>query len=163
MRIFQNLFLKHHYRSEHPALIEFSNRHFYTNSLIAYPSVNSTNYPIQLHYCENGIFDERENEQEAKMIAKLLEEKLKLNQSIGVVAFSETQLNCIYRQLSPSIQLKMAERIDEGTHNFVGSAENLKMLAEGKHPSQRKITCSCGKTVSTSMYKRWHGDNCKQK
>ena len=120
----KNLFLKHHYRSEHPALIEFSNRHFYTNSLIAYPSVNSTNYPIQLHYCENGIFDERENEQEAKMIAKLLEEKLKLNQSIGVVAFSETQLNCIYRQLSPSIQLKMAERIDEGTL-FFKSLENV--------------------------------------
>ena len=55
------------------------------------------------------------------------------------------------------------KRIDEGTHNFVGSAANLKMLAEGKHPSQRKMTCSCGKTVSTSMYKRWHGDNCKQK
>ena len=55
------------------------------------------------------------------------------------------------------------KRIDEGTHNFVGSAANLKMLAEGKHPSQRKMTCSCGKTVSVSMYKRWHGDNCKQK
>jgi hypothetical protein len=55
------------------------------------------------------------------------------------------------------------KRIDEGTHNFVGSAANLKMLAEGKHPSQRKMTCSCGKTVSTSMYKRWHGDNCKKK
>jgi hypothetical protein len=55
------------------------------------------------------------------------------------------------------------KRIDEGTHNFVGSAANLKMLAEGKHPSQRKMTCSCGKTVSTSMYTRWHGDNCKMK
>ena len=55
------------------------------------------------------------------------------------------------------------KRIDEGTHNFVGSAANLKMLAEGKHPSQRKMTCNCGKTVSTSMYKRWHGDNCKMK
>jgi hypothetical protein len=55
------------------------------------------------------------------------------------------------------------KRIDEGTHNLVGSAANLKMLAEGKHPSQRKMTCSCGKTVSTSMYKRWHGDNCKMK
>ena len=55
------------------------------------------------------------------------------------------------------------KRIDEGTHNFVGSAANLKMLAAGKHPSQRKMTCSCGKTVSSSMYKRWHGDNCKMK
>ena len=55
------------------------------------------------------------------------------------------------------------KRIDAGTHNFVGSAANLKMLAEGRHPSQRKMKCSCGKSVSVGMYKRWHGDNCKQK
>jgi hypothetical protein len=55
------------------------------------------------------------------------------------------------------------QRVEQGTHNFVGSASNLKMLAEGKHPSQRKITCSCGKTVSGGMYKRWHGDKCKLK
>jgi hypothetical protein len=54
------------------------------------------------------------------------------------------------------------QRVEQGTHNFVGSAANLKMLAEGKHPSQRKITCICGKTVSGGMYKRWHGNNCKQ-
>lgn len=56
------------------------------------------------------------------------------------------------------------KRVDEGTHNFVGSASNLKMLAEGKHPSQRKLTCPhCNKTVSSGMYTRWHGDNCKLK
>jgi hypothetical protein len=55
------------------------------------------------------------------------------------------------------------KRIDAGTHNFVGSAANLKMLAEGRHPSQRKMKCSCGKSVSVGMYKRWHGDNCKLK
>jgi hypothetical protein len=55
------------------------------------------------------------------------------------------------------------KRIDAGTHNFVGSAANLKMLAEGKHPSQQKMTCSCGKSVSLGMYKRWHGDKCKLK
>jgi hypothetical protein len=55
------------------------------------------------------------------------------------------------------------KRIDAGTHNFVGSAANLKMLAEGRHPSQRKMKCSCGKSISVGMYKRWHGDNCKQK
>jgi len=55
------------------------------------------------------------------------------------------------------------QRVEQGTHNFMGSAANLKMLAEGKHPSQRKITCSCGKTVSGGMYKRWHGDKCKLK
>jgi hypothetical protein len=35
-------------------------------------------------------------------------------------------------------------------------------LAQGKHPSQMKKTClHCGKTVSTGMYARWHGDRCR--
>lgn len=55
-------------------------------------------------------------------------------------------------------------RIKDGTHNFLGSASNLKMLQNGKHPSQKKIICEhCGKTVSSGMFKRWHGDNCKKK
>jgi hypothetical protein len=56
------------------------------------------------------------------------------------------------------------KRVEAGTHNFMGSAANLKRLSEGTHPSQRKATCEhCQKTVSIGMYKRWHGDNCKQK
>ena len=54
--------------------------------------------------------------------------------------------------------------IEEGKNPWVGSTQNEKMLAEGKHPSQIKKTCEhCGKTVSKGMYKRWHGDNCKNK
>lgn len=146
----KNIFLKHHYRSEHTALIEFSNRHFYGNSLIAYPSINSTKYPIQLHYCENGLFDERENIEEAIMVAKLLEEKLELNQSIGVVAFSETQLNCIFHQLSPSIQLKIAERIDQGTL-FFKSLENV----QGEECDALLISFGYGKNSDGEFHMRF--------
>jgi hypothetical protein len=69
--------------------------------------------------------------------------------------------NGTHNWLGPEANQK---RIDAGTHNFLGSASNLKMLAEGRHPSQQKKTCEhCGKTISSSMYKRWHGDNCKSK
>lgn len=62
--------------------------------------------------------------------------------------------------LGPELNKK---RVEAGTHNFVGSEVNLKRLAEGRHPSQMKKTCEhCDKTVSVGMYKRWHGDNCKQ-
>ena len=53
-------------------------------------------------------------------------------------------------------------RVKAGTHNFLGADANLKRLAEGRHPSQQKVTCQhCGKTVSVGMHKRWHGNNCK--
>lgn len=52
-------------------------------------------------------------------------------------------------------------RIDAGTHNLLGPDSNLKRLAEGTHPSQSETTCLCCRwTVPTSMFKRWHGDNC---
>ena len=50
----KKVMLKHHYRSEHPGLIAFSNKHFYNNNLIVYPSAVHQSQPIQLHYCENG-------------------------------------------------------------------------------------------------------------
>ena len=81
---------------------------------------------------------------------------------------------------SPNAEGKLNKKLVEaGTHNFlgpehnrrmiaegknpwVGSASNLKRLAEGTHPSQQKKTCEhCGKTSSVGMYARWHGDNCK--
>jgi hypothetical protein len=56
------------------------------------------------------------------------------------------------------------KRVEAGTHNFVGSEANLARLAAGTHPSQQKKTCEhCGKTSSVGMYKRWHGDNCKER
>jgi hypothetical protein len=83
---------------------------------------------------------------------------------------------------SPNAGGKMnAERIAEGTHNFlgpehnrkmiaegknpwVGSASNLRRLAQGTHPSQQKKTCEhCNKTVSIGMHTRWHGDRCRSR
>jgi hypothetical protein len=56
-----------------------------------------------------------------------------------------------------------AKRVKAGTHNLLGSSSNLDRLAAGTHPSQMKKTCEhCSKTVSVSMYARWHGDHCRQ-
>lgn len=120
----KNRSLKHHYRSVHPALIEFSNRHFYSNSLIAYPSANSVDNPIQLHRCENGIFENRVNEEEAKMVVGLIERKLQLSDSFGVVAFSESQLDCIWKKLNPTTQSHISEKIETG-NVFFKSLENV--------------------------------------
>lgn len=60
--------------------------------------------------------------------------------------------------LGPKVNHK---RISEGTHNFLGADLNKSRLAAGTHPSQKIMTCTCGKTVSVGMFKRWHGENCK--
>ncbi|MFA7272356.1 MAG: AAA domain-containing protein [Crocinitomicaceae bacterium] len=116
--------LKHHYRSEHPALIAFSNEHFYENQLIAYPSANGHNSAIQTHFVPDGKFVERENVKEAQALAKLLEKQLLQTDSLGVVAFSETQLSCIFKSLSSKSQVILEERIEQNTC-FFRALENI--------------------------------------
>ena len=56
------------------------------------------------------------------------------------------------------------KRVAEGTHNFLGGKSAKNQLANGTHPSQIKKSClHCSKTVSSGMFNRWHGDNCKSK
>jgi hypothetical protein len=56
------------------------------------------------------------------------------------------------------------KRVAEGNHNFLGGQSVKNQLANGTHPSQIKKTCPhCSKTVSSGMFNRWHGDNCKSK
>ncbi len=116
--------LKHHYRSQNPELIAFSNKHFYNDELIAYPSANSSVNPLQLHFVEDGKFIDRENVIEAKQVADSLETLLKQKETIGIVAFSETQLACIYKHLSPDSQQILDERIEQNTC-FFRALENI--------------------------------------
>ena len=110
--------LKHHYRSEHPALIQFSNRHFYDNQLIVYPAHQHAEKPIQIHFVENGIFTDRQNLEEAKQVANQIEESLSSSDSMGIVAFSEQQLNCIWKQLSASAEEKLNDKIEKSEAFF---------------------------------------------
>ena len=56
------------------------------------------------------------------------------------------------------------QRVEDGTHNFLGGESTRNQLANGTHPSQIKKVCMyCNKTVSSGMFSRWHGDNCKNK
>ncbi|HLP56966.1 MAG TPA: AAA domain-containing protein [Fluviicola sp.] len=108
--------LKHHYRSEHPALIAFSNRHFYNNELVAYPTAKSS-YPLHWHPVENGIYENRTNSEEAKAVAAFLED-FNWKKSIGIIAFSQQQLDCTWQQLSPKTQERISEGIEKNTVFF---------------------------------------------
>ena len=115
--------LSHHYRSLHPGLISFSNKHFYNGSLSAYPAFNSSN-PIQRYFIEKGRFIDRKNELEAKALAEHLEKHLTCSDRLGIVAFSEEQLNTIQGQLTFEGRQLLSERIEDGSV-FFKSIENV--------------------------------------
>lgn len=117
-----NCSLKHHYRSADPALIAFSNKHFYDNLLLTYPSptrVQAINY----HFIKNALFVDRKNTQEAQAVADKLTQ-LDWSKRIGIIAFSEQQLAEIWANCSPSIQ----DKINQGVENnsvFFKTLENV--------------------------------------
>lgn len=93
-----------HYRSQQSSLIEFSNRHFYQNALIALPSYPSYK-AITSVYTPDCQYHGGINVGEAKVAKELLMQRMKgPTDTIGLVAFSEKQLKTIIDQCSPEEQ-----------------------------------------------------------
>lgn len=115
--------LSHHYRSLHPELMAFSNRHFYKDTLTAYQAYG-IEMPIRHHFVADGIFEDRKNLQEAQAIAQAIKEVIQTNDTLGIVAFSEEQLTCIRKSLSEKTSKLLQERMEEGTA-FLKSIENV--------------------------------------
>ena len=113
-----NVHLTHHYRSEDPRLIAFSNKYFYSDQLIAFPSAHTNLSPIELVYCPTGRYIDRTNKEEAKAVAKQIELALNDKKSIGIVAFSATQLAAIERELSVEAINQLEELIESGSGFF---------------------------------------------
>jgi hypothetical protein len=134
--------LKHHYRSEHPDLIRFSNRYFYGNELLAFPSYHQEKTPLNFHYCEEGVFDERTNIPEAMALAALLSQILDTNERIGIVAFSETQLKTIYNHVPLEKKPLLEQRIEKGDV-FLKSLENV----QGDECDRLLISFGYGRTA----------------
>lgn len=111
--------LRHHYRSEDPRLIAFSNAHFYGQSLMVWPSKYNKKHGVFDHFISDGIYTHQRNVKEAKALASDLSQRLLDPQKIGVVAFSESQLICIFEQLSQTDQSKLEQRIQERSAFFL--------------------------------------------
>jgi len=109
---FDKAFLRHHYRSKYPQLIAFSNKYFYNNQLITYPSYPDKSDCIQLHYCPEGIFENRGNLVEARKAVELLLSYLPNQKSIGVVAFSQQQIDLILSEIPANYLSTVAEAIE---------------------------------------------------
>ena len=87
--------LNGHYRSKALELIQFSNHHFYNDSLTVIPAreyLNSAAPAIE-YVKVNGIWDNKRNKAEAEEVAKLLERLIleDASKSVGIITFNYHQ------------------------------------------------------------------------
>lgn len=98
--------LKWHYRSKNEQLIAFSNKNFYDNELITFPSSvhDQEGVGVDYHFVEGGIFDRKSktNRAEAEAVAEIVFRHIEEHpdQSIGVVAFNIGQQELIDKVIS---------------------------------------------------------------
>lgn len=111
--------LKWHYRSRHDSLIAVSNREFYENKLVIFPSpgVNPKAKGLRFNHIKESTYDRggsRSNKLEARAVAHaVMKHATKTPElSLGVVAFSTAQRDCIM------FELEKLRRTDEGCEEF---------------------------------------------
>lgn len=97
--------LKWHYRSRYEQLISFSNKNFYQNDLVTFPSSKKDTRGIGVdYYYVDGVFDRtnKTNFAEAERVVDLVFESFEKHpeRSVGVVAFSISQQNLIERRIN---------------------------------------------------------------
>lgn len=118
------IFLSNHYRSTHPKLIEFSNTNFYGNRLKAFQDLCAIKNPIKHHFISDGLYSNRQNIKEAKAIAVKIKSEINNPLKIGIVAFSEIQLELIHDYLDNDTRIKFEKRLKDHTA-FSHSLENV--------------------------------------
>ncbi|MCR2803978.1 DUF3320 domain-containing protein [Paenibacillus soyae] len=123
-----------HYRSRHESLIAFSNRHFYENKLLTFPSPSERQSSVKWHpvggYYDRGKTKQNRAEAEAVVqeIARRLRDPELSRRSMGVVTFNSIQQTLIedllddaYRR-EPELE-QAASRLYEPI--FVKNLENV--------------------------------------
>ena len=90
--------LQWHYRSRHEGLITFSNRQYYENDLLTFPSPEIENEGVHFRHLPNARYDKgksRTNRQEAEALVQELVSRLRNPslppRSYGVITFSQAQ------------------------------------------------------------------------
>jgi transcription elongation GreA/GreB family factor len=101
--------LRWHYRSQHEALIHFSNHHFYDRRLIIFPSPYGAQAGLGLrhHYVSKGLYENRRNIEEAKRVADAVIQHF-LNhhdESLGVATLNIPQRDLIEEEIDRRLRL----------------------------------------------------------
>ena len=152
--VFTRRLLRWHYRSRHPSLIAFSNRHFYDNRLMLFPSphYSGESVGIKLHPVEDGVFDNQVNTKEAHAIADRVTMLILENPSLslGVATMNAKQKELIDRLIEEHAKKNQtfAEAWEKNqTENeplFVKNLENV----QGDEREVMIISCTYGRSTA---------------
>ncbi|MDY6929754.1 MAG: DUF4011 domain-containing anti-phage protein Hhe [Pseudomonadota bacterium] len=154
--------LRWHYRSQHESLIAFSNRNFYDNDLVIFPSphAKAQEYGVKFSYVKGGRFVNQYNVEEARVVAKAAVKHAlnHPNESLGIVAMSSKQREQIERAVEEECKADdaVAEAI-EGLRNledglFIKNLENV----QGDERDVIFISCTYGPSeIGGRVYQRF--------
>jgi very-short-patch-repair endonuclease len=114
--------LRWHYRSRHPSLISFSNRHFYNGDLIVFPAPGQQldGLGIRFQKVDGGLYEFNRNEPEARTVLAAVKEHVRTrsDQSLLVVT-----LNIRQRDLIDDLVLEEKKK-DPALAGFLSKWEN---------------------------------------
>lgn len=135
MPMFNTRRLRWHYRSKHESLIAFSNKNFYDEDLVLFPSPfqASNEFGVKLHHVTRGRFVNRRNVEEAQEVVRAAIHHLleRPNESLGIVAMNIQQREEIEKQLEQhikdNIQIKHAYESNSRSEEplFIKNLENV--------------------------------------
>lgn len=132
-----DVYLKVHYRSQHDALIRYSNHYFYEDRLLTFPSALGTRPGLGIRsiYLPDGRFEaggSRTNRVEAEQVVHIVFELMQTqppSESIGVVALSRAQADLIQELIDARrlLDRQFDERFAEDARErfFVKNLENV--------------------------------------
>lgn len=152
--------LKWHYRSRHDSLISVSNQEFYDGRLMIFPSpgINPHAKGLKFNHLPHSVYERggsRTNPIEARAVADAVFDHVKKhpNQTLGVVAFSTAQRDCILleverlRREDPSCESFFSTNEQEGF--FVKNLENV----QGDERDVIFISIGYGRTATGNVTK----------
>ncbi|SPF34072.1 putative ATPase AAA [Candidatus Sulfopaludibacter sp. SbA4] len=156
--VFQETYLRWHYRSRDERLIRFSNHYFYENHLVTFPAAVSggSGQGVRHVYVSDGVWDRgrsRTNRREARVVAKLVVEHFDRfpERSLGVVALNVSHKESIQEAIDEEIERRpdLAPLIDTSRPDnfFVKSLENV----QGDERDTMIISVGYGKDADGSV------------
>ncbi|MCR4561744.1 MAG: DUF4011 domain-containing protein [Bacilli bacterium] len=146
-----------HYRSNHESLIAFSNKNFYNNHLLTFPSIDNSVSRLKYVYVD-GLYERKKaiNRAEAdaivnETIRRLSDPELS-KKSIGIITFNESQQNLIDDMLStaasfhPDIAPLLENVFVKNLENVQGDERDVILfsICYGRDPKSGKVSLNFG-------------------